>query len=331
MECRNAMNHLFALLLGFCVDLILGDPHWLPHPVQGMGWLIAKLEPPLRAAFPKTQRGEIHAGICLVILVVSLTGISTGLVLWAAGLLHPMVQGLLEVVICWQILATKSLRAETMKVVHALERGSLEDGRRAVSMVVGRDTDQLTEEEVLAAAVETVAENAADGILAPLLWAAVLGPVGGMCYKAVNTMDSMVGYQNERYLNFGRAAALVDDACNFLPARISGLLMCVAAYFGFDGAGAFHIFFRDRKNHKSPNSAHTEAACAGALGVQLGGTHLYFGKAVEKPTIGDAVRPICRADVKRANDLALLTVVLALALFDVAPLLLMILGGCYDL
>ena len=324
MECRNVMNHLFALLLGFCVDLILGDPRWLPHPVQGMGWLIAKLEPPLRTAFPKTQRGEMHAGVCLVILVVGLTGMSTGVILWAASLIHPMVQGLLEVVICWQILATKSLRTETMKVVHALECGSLADGRRAVGMVVGRDTDQLTEEEVLAAAVETVAENAADGILAPLLWAAVLGPVGGMCYKAVNTMDSMVGYQNERYLHFGRAAALVDDACNFLPARISGLLMCVAAYFGFNGAGAFHIFFRDRKNHKSPNSAHTEAACAGALGIQLGGTHLYFGKPVEKPTIGDPTRSVGMEDVKRANNLALLTAVLALVLFDVVPLLLII-------
>ncbi|MCF2663306.1 cobalamin biosynthesis protein CobD [Oscillibacter valericigenes] len=316
------MNHFLALLLGFCVDLVVGDPRCLPHPVQGMGWLIGKLEPPLRAVFPKTERGELHAGVCLVLLVVGLTGLATGLVLWAAGLVHPALRAVLEVVICWQILAAKSLRTETMKVVRALERGSLEDGRRAVSMVVGRDTDQLTEEEVLAADVETVAENAADGILAPLLWAALLGPVGGMCYKAVNTMDSMVGYQNDKYRYFGRAAALLDDVCNFLPARIAGLLMCLAAYLGFDGKNAFRIFFRDRKNHKSPNSAHTEAACAGALGLQLGGTHLYFGKPVEKPTIGDPVRPICREDVKRANDLALMTSVLALVLFDIIPLLL---------
>lgn len=316
------MNHFLALLLGFCVDLIVGDPRWLPHPVQGMGWLIQKLEPPLRRAFPKTERGELHAGVCLVLLVVGLTGLATGLVLWGAELVHPLLQALLEVVVCWQILAAKSLRTETMKVVHALEQGTLEDGRRAVGMVVGRDTDQLTEEEVLAADVETVAENAADGILAPLLWAAVLGPVGGMCYKAVNTMDSMVGYQNDKYLYFGRAAALLDDVCNFLPARIAGLLMCLAAYLGFDGRNAFRIFFRDRKNHKSPNSAHTEAACAGALGLRLGGTHLYFGKPVEKPTIGDPVRPICRADVKRANDLALMTAVLAMVLFDVVPMIL---------
>ena len=316
------MNHFLALLLGFCVDLAVGDPRWLPHPVQGMGWLIGKLEPPLRAAFPKTERGELHAGVCLVVLVVGLTGLATGGVLWAAGLVHPVLRAVLEVVVCWQILATRALRTETREVGHALERGSLEDGRRAVGMVVGRDTDQLTEEEVLAADVETVAENAADGILAPLLWAAVLGPVGGMCYKAVNTMDSMVGYQNDKYLYCGRAAALLDDVCNFLPARIAGLLMCLAAYLGFDGKNAFRVFFQDRKNHKSPNSAHTEAACAGALGLQLGGTHLYFGKPVEKPTIGDPVRPICRADVRRANDLALMTAVLALVLFDVVPLLL---------
>lgn len=315
------MNHFLALLLGFCVDLILGDPRWLPHPVQGMGWLIGKLEPPLRAAFPKNEKGELHAGICLVVLVVGLTGLSTGLVLWLAYLLHPVVGFVIEVVICWQILATRSLRTESMKVVCALEHGSLDDGRRAVSMIVGRDTEQLSEEEVLAAAVETVAENASDGILAPLLWAAVLGPVGGMCYKAVNTMDSMVGYKNDRYLYFGRAAALFDDVCNFLPARISGLLMCLAAYLGFDGKSAFRIFFRDRKNHKSPNSAHTEAACAGALGLRLGGTHLYFGKPVEKPTIGDPLRSICREDVKRANDLALISAVLALLLFDILPMI----------
>lgn len=316
------MKHLLALLIGFCVDLLLGDPRRLPHPVQGMGRLIEVLEPKLRNLFHKTEQGERHAGTCLVILVVGLTGLTTALSLWLAGRLHPVLEFCLEAVICWQILAAKSLRTESMKVVRALEQGTLDDGRRAVSMIVGRDTARLSEEEVLAAAVETVAENASDGILAPLLWAAVLGPVGGMCYKAVNTMDSMVGYKNDRYLWFGRSAALFDDLCNFLPARISGFMMCLAACFGFDGNNAFRVFFRDRKNHKSPNSAHTEAACAGALGLQLGGTHLYFGKPVEKPTIGDPVRMICREDVRRANDLALMTAVLALLVFDVIPLIL---------
>ena len=312
------MNHLTALLLGFCIDLLLGDPRWLYHPVQAIGALISHLEPPLRRAFPRRLR---LAGAVLVIAVVAITGIVTGGLLFLLHRLHPVAGFVGETIVCWLILATKSLRTESMKVVKALETGTLDDGRKAVSMIVGRDTEHLSEEEVLKAAVETVAENASDGILAPLLFAAVLGPVGGMCYKAVNTMDSMVGYKNDRYLDFGRAAAKVDDVLNFLPARISGFLMCLAAYLGFDGKNAFRIFFRDRKNHASPNSAHTEAACAGALGLQLGGTHDYFGKPVVKPTIGDDLRPVRRGDVAAANRLALLTAILALLLFDLLPLL----------
>ena len=312
------MNHLTALLLGFCIDLLLGDPRWLYHPVQAIGALISHLEPPLRRAFPRRLR---LAGAVLVIAVVAITGIVTGGLLFLLHRLHPVAGFVGETIVCWLILATKSLRTESMKVVKALETGTLDDGRKAVSMIVGRDTEHLSEEEVLKAAVETVAENASDGILAPLLFAAVLGPVGGMCYKAVNTMDSMVGYKNDRYLDFGRAAAKVDDVLNFLPARISGFLMCLAAYCGFDGKNAFRIFFRDRKNHASPNSAHTEAACAGALGLKLGGTHDYFGKPVVKPTIGDDLRSVRRGDVAAANRLALLTAILALLLFDLLPLL----------
>lgn len=314
------MNHLTALLLGFCIDLLLGDPRWLYHPVQAIGWLIVKLEPPLRRAFPDSDRGQVRAGVALVILVVGITGLVSGGVLWGLHRLHPMAGFAGEVILCWLILAAKSLRTESMKVVRALENGTLDDGRRAVSMIVGRDTEQLSEAEVLKAAVETVAENASDGILAPLLFAAVLGPVGGICYKAVNTMDSMVGYKNDRYLYFGRAAAKLDDVLNFLPARISGFLMAAAACLGFDGKNAFRIFFRDRKNHASPNSAHTEAACAGALGLQLGGTHDYFGKPVVKPTIGDDLRAVTRGDVAAANRLALTTALLALLIFDVLPL-----------
>ena len=220
------MNHLTALLLGFCIDLLLGDPRWLYHPVQAIGALISHLEPPLRRAFPRRLR---LAGAVLVIAVVAITGIVTGGLLFLLHRLHPVAGFVGETIVCWLILATKSLRTESMKVVKALETGTLDDGRKAVSMIVGRDTEHLSEEEVLKAAVETVAENASDGILAPLLFAAVLGPVGGMCYKAVNTMDSMVGYKNDRYLDFGRAAAKVDDVLNFLPARISGFLMCLAA------------------------------------------------------------------------------------------------------
>lgn len=314
------MQHLWALIAGFCVDLLLGDPRWLPHPVQGIGWLIGRLEALLRRLFPDTRRGLLAAGCVLVVLVVGLTGALTWLCLWLSGLVSPVLRFALEVLICYQVLATKSLRTESMKVVRSLETGTIDDARRAVSMIVGRDTAQLTQEEVLCAAVETVAENTADGIIAPLLFAALLGPVGAMCYKAVNTMDSMVGYKNDRYLYFGRAAAKLDDVCNFLPSRLAGVLMCCAAAFGFDAKGAFRVFARDRKKHLSPNSAQTEAACAGALGLQLGGAHLYFGKLVEKPTIGDPLRKIERTDVRRANDLALLTAVLSLILFAALPL-----------
>ncbi len=318
------MNHFMALLLGFFFDLILGDPHWLPHPVQGMGWMIAKLEPVLRRQFPATESGERTAGTLLVLLVAGTSVLLTAAVLACCWLISPMLCFGVEVLICYQLLATKSLRMESMKVYWALERGTLEDGRRAVSMIVGRDTANLTEAEVIAAAVETVAENASDGILAPLLWMAALGPLGGMFYKAVNTMDSMVGYQNQRFLNYGRAAARLDDVLNWIPARISGFLMCLGAFFGFHGRDAFRIFFRDRKNHKSPNSAHTEAACAGALGLQLGGAHFYFGQLVEKPTIGDPLRPIRREDIRQANNLALITGILALLIFDVLPLVLIL-------
>ncbi len=317
------MNHFTALLLGFFLDLLLGDPHWLPHPVEGMGWMIAKLEPVLRGRFPKTPRGERRAGAVLVLFVAGASVVLTAVVLAVSRLISPTLCFAIEVLICYQLLATKSLRVESMKVYRALEQGTLEDGRRAVSMIVGRDTDRLTEQEVIAAAVETVAENASDGILAPLLWMAAFGPLGGMFYKAVNTMDSMVGYQNDRFLHYGRAAARLDDVLNWVPARISGFLMCLGAFFGFHGRDAFRIFFRDRRNHSSPNSAHTEAACAGALGVQLGGAHYYFGRLVEKPAIGDPLRPIHREDIRRANHLALITGILALLLFDVLPLALM--------
>ncbi len=318
------MNHFMALLLGFFMDLILGDPHWLPHPVQGMGWMIAKLEPVLRGHFPKTRWGERRAGTILVLLVAGVSVLLTAAILTCCWLLSPILYFVIEVLICYQLLATRSLRVESMKVYRVLEGGTLEDGRKAVAMIVGRDTANLTEPEVIAAAVETVAENTSDGILAPLLWMAAFGPLGGMFYKAVNTMDSMVGYQNDEFIDYGRCAAKLDDVLNWIPARVSGFFMCLGAFFGFRGGKAFRVFFRDRKNHKSPNSAHTEAACAGALGLQLGGAHYYFGKLVEKPTIGDPLRPIQREDIKRANKLTLITGILALLVFDVFPLALIL-------
>lgn len=315
-------THLLSLVLGFLLDLAAGDPPWLPHPVRFMGKLVEVSERRLRAVFPKTAGGESWAGTLLVVVTAGISaGLST-LLLWLGGLLSPFLRFLLETILCWQCLALKSLKTESMKVYKALMEGDLERARRAVSMIVGRDTERLDEAEVARAAVETVAENASDGILAPLIYMAVGGAPLGVLYKAVNTMDSMVGYKNDRYMYFGRAAAKTDDVLNFLPARITGVLMCLAAYIaGFDGKRAFKVFFRDRKNHSSPNSAHTEAACAGALGLRLGGTSLYFGVPVEKPAIGDALRLIEAEDIKRANRLTYCTAFLGLAAFCLPPLL----------
>lgn len=313
---------LFALLLGFLLDLLLGDPRWLPHPIRAIGALIAALEKVLRKIFPKNRSGQLAGGVALVILVLVLSGGFTLLVLWLCGKVGLWLRFLAETILCFQLLATRSLKGESMKVYKALKDGDLEGARYAVSMIVGRDTQCLDEAGVARAAVETVAENASDGVIAPLIFLAIGGAPLGMVYKAVNTMDSMVGYKNDQYLWFGRCAAKLDDVVNFIPARLAGLLMCLGAGFsGFDAPNALRIFRRDRKNHKSPNSAHTEAAAAGALHIQLGGSNYYFGKLVEKPTIGDADHPVEPLDIVRVNRLMYATAFLALVLCCGVPLL----------
>lgn len=244
----------------------------------------------------------------MVVLVVLASGSVTAILLIGAYRIYPVAGCLLEAWLTYRLLAAKSLRDASMKVYRALVQDTLDRARYAVSMIVGRDTENLTTEGVTKAAVETVAENTSDGVIAPMLYMAIGGPVLGMIYKAINTMDSMVGYKNEKYMDYGRTAAKLDDLVNFLPARISGLLMVAAAFLlkpldGFDGRNAWRIFCRDRRKHASPNAAHTEATCAGALRVQLAGDTPYFGKVVSKPTLGDGLRPIEPEDIPKANHL----------------------------
>lgn len=305
---------LAALLTGYVLDLIFGDPRQIYHPIRIIGNLIAVLEKGIRKVFPKTSKGELAGGTMLVVLVVLICTAVPAALLGLAAWIHPVVYWLLASFWCWQILATKSLKTESMKVYAPLKEGDLPAARRAVAMIVGRDTERLTEEGVAKAAVETVAENTSDGIVAPLIFLALGGPALGFFYKAVNTMDSMVGYKNERYLYFGRTAARLDDVLNFLPSRISAWLMILAAAFlGRDGKNAKRIYLRDRRNHASPNSAQTEAVMAGALRVQLAGDAWYFGELYKKPTIGDPFRAVEPEDIVRANRLMYLTSALALA------------------
>ena len=279
-----------ALILGFLIDLLLGDPRWLYHPVRIIGNGISLLEKILRRMFPKTPGGEKTAGFFLVLLICIGSGGVPFLLLYLAYHIHTVLGIALETFMCYQMLAVKSLKAESMRVYEALKKPDLPGARTAVSMIVGRDTRSLSAAGVTKAAVETIAENTSDGIIAPLFYMAIGGPALMFLYKGINTMDSMVGYKNEKYLHFGRYAAKLDDIANYIPARISAWLMILASFFaGFDWKNAKKIFLRDRYNHASPNSAQTEAVMAGALDIQLAGNAFYFGKLYEKPTIGDAV------------------------------------------
>lgn len=316
-----------AVFLGFLLDLVLGDPETWPHPVRAIGGMIAGFE---RMLYPRRDidQEKFWNGFMLAVAVPAVCGTAAWLLLyeayrfaWQAGLF-------LETVMCWQILSVKSLKDASMKVCGSLESGDLEAARHHVSMIVGRDTEKLDQEGIVKAAVETVAENTSDGVTAPLFYLALGGPCAGWVYKAVSTMDSMIGYRNERYLFFGRAAARMDDVLNYLPSRISAVLMILSACFcGFDGKGAARIWRRDRRNHKSPNSAQTESVCAGALGLRLAGPASYFGKIVEKPYIGDDVRRPEPADIRRANRLLYGTAVLSLILFLTVRILLTRIAG----
>ena len=319
------MELVVAGALSFCLDLLLGDPGWIPHPVVWMGRAISGLEERLRRIFPKTARGEWAAGALLAILLPAGTLALTFSVLWLAGQIHPGLRFFLEVFWGWQALAVRGLGKESSRVYRALREGTLEQAQQAVARIVGRDTQRLDRAGVTRAAVETVAENASDGVIAPLIFLALGGAPLGMLYKAVNTMDSMVGYRNDRYRYFGTGAARLDDVCNFLPARLTALLMILlSGVCGLDRRGAWRVFRRDRYCHASPNSAQTESAMAGALGIQLGGDAWYFGQLHKKKTIGDSLRPVEPADIPSA--IMLMTVVSDVAV-GLAVILLAWIGG----
>lgn len=308
------MRIILLMLGGFILDGIFGDPAWLVHPVVIMGKAITALEKFLRKRLPNTPEGERLGGRILAMALPVGTLLTTGGVCWLFYRISPILGFAIELLWCAQALAAKGLAQESTNVYRELVKGDLPASRRAVSRIVGRDTAELTSEGVTKAAVETVAENASDGVIAPLFYMMLGGAPLALVYKAINTMDSMVGYKNEKYLNFGRTAAKLDDAANYLPSRIAALLwIASAALTGNDAKSAWRIWRRDRRRHASPNSAQTESACAGALNVQLAGPATYFGKYCDKPTIGDAVRAIEPGDILRANKMMYTASLLGLA------------------
>ena len=310
------MWSVYAVFIGFIIDLIVGDPHSIPHPVIFIGKLISAIEKAVRKIFPKTVRGENVAGGVLWLLVVVISTAVPALLLWLSYGLNTWLGLALESIMCWQIIATKSLKDESMKVYAALKTGNIEKSRYAVSMIVGRDTADLNDKAVARAAVETVAENTSDGIVAPLIFLAIGGAPLGFFYKAVNTMDSMLGYVEMPYKNIGLVPAKVDDVMNFIPSRLSALIMLFAGWLlKLNVKNGWKVFRRDRFNHASPNSAQTESVCAGLLGLRLAGDAWYHGELHKKKFIGDALREIEYEDIQRACRLLYVTAVLSLVLF----------------
>ncbi len=313
------MKILCVCLIGMILDWVFGDPVWLYHPVRIIGKWISFLEKILRK-FAGDQEGNekkllIAGGILWILVILASAAVPMG-ILYLAEKFSPCAAFVLECFWCYQLLAARSLGKESKKVYKKLIQDDLPGARLAVSMIVGRDTENLTVEGVTKAAVETVAENTNDGVIAPLIYMLIGGPILGFVYKAVNTMDSMLGYKNEKYLYFGRVAAKMDDVAGFIPARISALLMILAScLLGMDGKNALWIWKRDRRKHASPNAAQTEAVCAGALQVQLAGDAWYFGKKHEKDTIGDPIREIEPRDILRSEKLMIGTEVLTFLLF----------------
>ena len=311
-------NWILALVIGFALDLLLGDPAWLYHPVCIIGKYISFTEKKLRARGGNLRRSAVF----LTVSTVVLTMLTVGMILWLLSLLGriPLLIGMS--LLNWMGIAVTCMAKEARGVENALNDG-VEAGRRQVARIVGRDTQSLSKEEIIKATIETVAENTTDGVISPLIYAAIGGPILLWGFKAASTLDSMVGYLDEKYRDIGWSSAKLDDVFNYIPARITAVLMCVSAYLtGLDGKNAWRIVKRDHANHKSPNCAWSESAAAGALHIQLGGTHDYFGKPIEKPTIGDADRTPSAADIRNANKLLYATSAMMLGIILLLALIL---------
>lgn len=291
--------NIAAMLVGFVLDLIIGDPEGWTHPVIWIGKWISFMEKKLRKRGGNLRRSALVLTVSTVLLTMTVTAAVLGIL----ALIHKAALFAGMCIISWWCLSAKCLAVEAKGVYRALDISVLK-GRTQVSRIVGRDTTELSEEEIICATIETVAENTTDGVIAPMLYLALGGPVLAMGFKAASTLDSMVGYLNEKYRDIGWSSAKFDDVLNYIPARICGYLMCIGSYLvKLDGKNAMRVMCRDHANHLSPNCAWSESAAAGAMHIQLGGTHTYFGKVVEKPTIGDHGRVVEKRDILRANRL----------------------------
>ena len=307
---------MFSFWIAFLVDLIIGDPYWFPHPVRFIGKYISSAEKFIRKK-TSTDKGLKIGGVVLTISTVLLTYLITLLILFLAAKVHIYLFIFINIILLWTTLATKCLKDESTKVYNVLKEGDLPEARKLLSYLVGRDTGELNANEVAKATLETVVENTADGVIAPLFYMFIGGAPLALAYKAINTLDSMVGYKNEKYLHLGCVSAKLDDIANYIPARITGLLLVIASgILKLDMKRSYKILLRDRKNHSSPNCGYPEAATAGALGIQLGGAHYYFGELVHKPTIGDNTREVTYEDIKLSNKLMYVSSIVALVLFS---------------
>lgn len=308
----NFVIPILPLVIGFMLDALIGDPYSLPHPIRLIGRLISALEKFVRSRFKDLTAGGVF--LALTVLLLS-SGTAFG-VLFLCYCVNIWLGVAVESVMCCYMTAARCLQKESMKVYSAISENDTEKARKAVSMIVGRDTAVLDRDGMIRAAVETVAENTSDGVTAPIIFMAVFGAVGGFFYKAANTMDSMIGYRNEKYEKLGKFAAKLDDVLNFLPSRLTALVMILSSFIlGYDGKNAGKIWRRDRRKHASPNSAQTESVCAGALDIRLAGDAWYFGELHKKEYIGDDIRPIENDDIRRANRLMYVTSIIILLVF----------------